>query len=158
MILVSTCLLGLDTRYDGKSNANELLMEYCCYGKFIPVCPEQLGGLETPRACSEITGGSGENVLSGKVKVMSDNGKDVTEGYIKGAQEVVKLLTLFPVTAAILKQRSPSCGSIRIYDGTFSGRIIEGQGVTAALLRKHNIPVYSEEEVTKDLLEKLLEE
>lgn len=156
MILVSSCLLGLDTKYNGNSNANELLIEYCCYGKFIPVCPEQLGGLSTPRAASEIIGGCGEDVLKGRCRVMSDSGVDETKEYIKGAEEVIKIVKMFPVKAAILKQRSPSCGNKQIYDGTFSGRKIDGEGVTAALLRKHNIPVYSEEDITRELLEKLI--
>jgi uncharacterized protein YbbK (DUF523 family) len=148
--------MGLDTKYDGKSNANELIIEYCSFGKFIPVCPEQLGGLSTPRACSEIIGGSGEDVLAGRVRISSDKGVDETKEYIKGAREVIKIAHLFNVNAAILKQRSPSCGCRQIYDGTFSGRKIDGQGVTAALLKEYNIPVYSEEEITRELLDKLL--
>ena len=156
LILVSTCLLGLDTKYNGNSNENNIIMEYARFGKFIPVCPEQLGGLETPRASAEIIGGSGEDVLHGKCKVMTDRGIDETNQYIKGAREVVKLLKLFPVTAAILKQRSPSCGNSKIYDGTFTGNVIDGQGVTAALLKQYDIPVFSEEDVTSELLERLI--
>jgi uncharacterized protein YbbK (DUF523 family) len=156
LILVSSCLLGLDTKYSGSSNTNELIKEYCRHGKFIPVCPEQLGGLSTPRAASEIINGSGDEVLYGTCRVITSQGIDETREYIKGAEEVIKLLDLFSISAAILKQRSPSCASKQVYDGTFSGKVRNGQGVTAALLGKYNIPVYSEEEVTRELLEKLI--
>jgi uncharacterized protein YbbK (DUF523 family) len=89
---------------------------------------------------------------------MSDKGIDVTQGFIKGAQEVVKLLKLFPVTAAILKERSPSCGSSEIYDGKFNGTTMDGQGVTTALLREYGIPIFSEENMTRELLERLIKE
>lgn len=158
MILVSSCLLGLDTKYDGNANENELLIKYSDCGKFIPFCPEMLGGLPTPRPASEIMEGSGEDVFDGSARVMSKEGKDETENYIKGAMETVKLLKLFQITCAIMKQRSPSCGSKMIYDGTFSGKRRSGKGVTAAVLEKHNIPVYSEEEITEEILKKLLQE
>jgi Uncharacterized conserved protein len=156
MILVSSCLLGLNTKYSGKSNDSSLLIEYCSCGKFVPVCPEQLGGLPTPRAASEIIGGSGEDVLSGRCRIMSDSGDDETDEYIRGAEETLKMAKLFNVTSAILKQRSPSCGNKQIYDGTFSGNRIDGQGVVAALLSRNGIPVFSEEELTRELLEKLI--
>lgn len=158
MILVSSCLIGLDTKYDGNSNANELLIKYSTCGKFIPFCPEILGGLPTPRPASEIIKGSGEDVLEGSARVMSKGGKDETENYIKGAMETVKLLKMFPVTCAIMKQRSPSCGNSMIYDGTFSGRRRSGKGVSAAILERYNIPVYSEEEITEEILKKILQE
>ncbi|MFZ5641618.1 MAG: DUF523 domain-containing protein [Bacillota bacterium] len=156
MILVSCCLLDLHAKYDGGTNANTLLMDYTRLGKYIPVCPEQLGGLPTPRSPVEITGGSGEDVIWGNKKACGEDGRDVTAEFIKGAGEILKIARAFPVTAAILKERSPSCGSSLIYDGTFQHITKPGQGVTTALLRKHNIPVYSEEEITKELLEKLL--
>jgi uncharacterized protein YbbK (DUF523 family) len=131
-------------------------MEYTHLGKYIPVCPEQLGGLPTPRSPVEIVNGSGEDVLSGGKRAHGKDGRDVTAEFIKGAEEVLKIARTFPVTAAILKERSPSCGSSLIYDGTFQHVAKPGQGVTAALLKKFNIPVYSEQEITKELLEKLL--
>lgn len=158
MILVSSCLLGLDTKYDGNSNANELLKKYSNRGKFIPFCPEMLGGLPTPRPSSEIIEGSGEDVLCGSAKVMSKEGKDETENYIRGAMETAKLIELFPVTCAIMKQRSPSCGKDMIYDGTFSGSKRIGKGVAAAMLQRYNIPIYTEEEITEEMLEKILQE
>lgn len=156
MILISSCLLGLNTKYNGKSNPNKLLIDYARLGKFIPVCPEQLGGLKTPRGASEIIAGSGEDVLNHCAKVMTQDGINETAEYIKGAEEVIKMLSIFPITAAILKQRSPSCGMGQIYDGTFSGTKIKGEGVTAALLRRHNIPVFTEEDIGVELIEKLL--
>ncbi len=156
MILVSSCLLDIFSKYDGNSNACALLMEYSHLGKYIPVCPEQLGGLPTPRPPVEIIGGSGEDVLFNGNKALNEHGQDVTQQFIKGAGEVSKIARTFPVTAAILKERSPSCGSAIIYDGTFAHIIKPGQGVTAALLRKHKIPIYSETQLTRELLEKLL--
>jgi len=156
MILVSSCLLGLKTRYDGKANDNSIIMNYSHLGKYIPVCPEQLGGLSTPREPAEITEGSGEDVLDGKSNVVTNTGEDGTEYFIRGAEEVLNLAKTFPVKAAILKDRSPSCGVNRIYNGDFSSTIQNGQGVTAAILRKHGIPIYSEEDVTEDILKELL--
>jgi uncharacterized protein YbbK (DUF523 family) len=156
MILVSSCLLGLNTRYDGISNDNPLLIRYCRCGKFIPICPEQLGGLPTPRKPAEITGGDGNQVLSGSAKIFSTSKEDVTLNFIKGSEEVLKILKIIPVTAAILKERSPSCGANYIYDGSFNSIKIKGAGVTAALLKTLNIPVYSEEEIDEKLLKKLV--
>ena len=103
----------------------------------IPICPEQLGGLSTPREPSEQRGN----------KVITKSGKDVTENFVKGAKEVLKLARLFGIKEAILKQRSPSCGYGQIYDGTFSGTVIKGDGVTTALLKINGIKVISEEDL-----------
>lgn len=103
----------------------------------IPVCPEQLGGLSTPRENSEIKG----------KRVITASGKDKTENMKKGAEETLKIAKLFNIKQAILKQKSPSCGCGKIYDGTFSGKIIKGDGVTAALLKKNKIKVISEEDI-----------
>ena len=156
MILVSACLLDIFSKYNGETNANDLLLKVCRYGRFIPVCPEQLGGLTTPRQPVELTGVSGAAVLHGEGKAVTQDGCDCTPQFIKGANEVLKLARLFPVSAAILKERSPSCGSCFIYDGSFSHTVTPGEGVTAALLRQHGIPVYSEQTVTPELLEQLL--
>ncbi|HBW38648.1 DUF523 domain-containing protein [Desulfosporosinus sp. BICA1-9] len=157
MIIVSACLLGLNTKYDGKAHTHAMLQKYSTKGKFIPVCPEQLGGLPTPRVPVEIIGGTGQGVLSGDCVAQGEQGEVVTSEFILGAKEVLKIVELVPVTAAILKERSPSCGVNCIYDGSFSHRIISGQGVTAALLKEHNIPIYSEEELTEERLVELLE-
>lgn len=111
-------------------------------GEAVFVCPEQLGGLSTPRPPARIHGGTGADVIDGKAKVLTNKGVDVTEQFLKGAHEALKMAQLVNAREAILKERSPSCGSDHIYgdDG-----MIDGQGVTAALLERHGIKVYSEE-------------
>lgn len=156
MILVSSCLMGLDTRYDGKANTSELLVRYSGEGKFIPICPEQFGGLSTPREPSEIVQGSGLDVLQGDCRVINKNNMDVTLNFVAGAQQVLRIIRMIPVSAAILKERSPSCGVYEIYDGTFLHSIRKGQGVTSSLLRKQGIPLYNEKELTEELLLDLL--
>ncbi|KGK87831.1 hypothetical protein DP73_13790 [Desulfosporosinus sp. HMP52] len=156
MILVSACLLGLNTKYNGESNVHALIQRYSTLGRFIPVCPEQLGGLPTPREPVEIINGTGRDVLRGASLIQGESGEMVTGQFIKGANEVLKITELFKVTAAILKERSPSCGVNYIYDGSFGHVIIPGQGVTAALLQEHNIPLYSEENLTEEKLLELL--
>lgn len=155
MILVSACLLGLNTRYDGGNNAKELLLQYEHLGKFIPICPEVIGGLPTPRQPAEIVNGDGATVLAEQAKVVDSSGKDVTKEFLAGAKDTAKLLSTNSIKAAILKERSPSCGVHQIYDGLFSKNKKAGQGVTAALLRQLNLPIYSEEELTEELLQQL---
>lgn len=147
MRLCSACLLGINCRYDGKTKANEKIIELSKKEILIPVCPEQLGGQSTPRPNAEICGGNGCDVLSGKCKVIEPNKKDVSVSFLKGAEEVLKIAKIYNINEAILKERSPSCGSKQIYDGTFSNKLINGEGVTTALLRKNGINVISEEEV-----------
>lgn len=157
MILISSCLVDLFSKYDGSSNANTLLLEYCHRGNFIPVCPEQLGGLPTPRKPVELSSASGPAVLSGEGKAITEDGCDCTQEFVRGAEQLIKIVRLWGVTAAILKERSPSCGSSYVYDGSFSHTVIPGEGVAAALLRQHGIPVYSEQRLNRKLLEELLE-
>ncbi|AZR73825.1 hypothetical protein BBF96_10765 [Anoxybacter fermentans] len=147
MILVSACLLGVECKYNGTSNYNPDLIAYLQNKKWIPICPEQLGGLTTPRIPAEIQGGDGKDVLSGRARVVTKEGKDVTEAFIKGAKEVLKIAQLANVEEAILKERSPSCGKCQIYDGSFQGKIKPGQGVTAAILREYGIRVKTEEDL-----------
>jgi len=156
MIIVSACLLGLNTKYDGTSNAHALIRKYSSWEKFIPVCPEQLGGLPTPRVPVEIINGTGQVVLAGRCAVQGEQGEVVTPQFIQGAKEVLEIVRMFKVTAAILKERSPSCGVNHIYDGSFTHREKSGQGVTAALLREHHILVYSEEDLDEEKLLELL--
>nr|VFJ58208.1 MAG: Uncharacterized conserved protein YbbK, DUF523 family [Candidatus Kentron sp. FW]VFJ65411.1 MAG: Uncharacterized conserved protein YbbK, DUF523 family [Candidatus Kentron sp. FW] len=137
MKLCSACLLGIDCRYDAGNNKNVKVMKLAEEEILIPVCPEQLGGLSTPRTPAEQRDG----------KVVTKEGRDVTENFRQGARETLKLAKLYGVREAILKQRSPSCGVGEIYDGTFSGRVIRGNGVTSALLKEHGIKVSSEEEL-----------
>ena len=132
MKLVSACLLGIKCRYDGKSKPNEKVLELSKKETLIPFCPEQAGGLPTPRVAQEIQGCSGEVVLDGKCKVMNKEGRDVTEEFIRGA---------------IMKQRSPSCGCGLTFDGTFSKNFIKGDGVAAALLKRNGIKVMTEEDL-----------
>jgi uncharacterized protein YbbK (DUF523 family) len=145
MYLVSACLVGINTRYDGGCFCHEKLLKLAEEGKAIPVCPEQLGGCPTPRDPCEIAGGDGGDVLDGRCSVVSINGADMTEKFIRGAEETLKLVKACGVKKAILKARSPSCGSGVIYDGTFSQKTAGGNGVTAELLIRNGIEVYSEE-------------
>jgi uncharacterized protein YbbK (DUF523 family) len=141
MKLCSACLLGINCRYDGKNKTNKKILKLSKQGKLIPVCPEQLGGLPTPRIPSEIQGLSGEYVLNGRCKVLNRNGEDVTEFFIKGANETLRIAKLFDIKEAIFKQKSPSCGCGKIHDGTFSDKLIDGNGVTTALLKKNGIKI-----------------
>ncbi|MGV8169602.1 MAG: DUF523 domain-containing protein [Candidatus Nanoarchaeia archaeon] len=147
MKLCSACLLGVKCRYDGKSKPNEKVIALSKKEVLIPICPEQLGGQATPRPNSEIKGGDGLSVLNGKAKVVEPDGNDVTKEFIEGAEEVLKIAKLYDIKEAILKQRSPSCGSGQNYDGTFTRTLIKGDGVTTALLKKNGIKVISEEDL-----------
>lgn len=153
-VLVSACLLGVNCRYDGKNGRNEdallLLNDY----ELIPVCPEQLGGMETPREPSECW------IEDGKVRVRNKKGEDVTDFFVRGGEEALKLAELYGCKYAVLKERSPSCGSGLIYDGTFSGVKIPGDGVTARLLKERGISVAGESgiscllsEISSDMME-----
>jgi len=137
MKLCSACLLGINCRYDGKIIPNNEVIRLAKKEILIPVCPEQLGGLSTPREPSEQNGG----------KVITISGVDVTCHFIKGAEQVLTLAKIYGIKEAILKQESPSCGCGRIYDGTFSNRLIQGDGVTTILLKKNKIKVITEEDL-----------
>jgi uncharacterized protein YbbK (DUF523 family) len=148
MILVSGCLCGINCKYDGGNNLNERVLRLLEEGKAIPVCPEQLGGQETPRVPHEIIEGNGAMVLEGTARVKgTEENDDVTKEFITGALETLKIAKAVGAKIAILKARSPSCGKGIIYDGTFSGRKKHGNGVTTELLLKNNIKVYTEEEL-----------
>ena len=135
-ILVSACLLGVRCRYDGKSKPHPAVERLMERHTLIPVCGEILGGLPTPRVSAERQG----------ARVVTADGRDVTAAYRRGAEEVLRLAERDGCKAAILKERSPSCGSGRIYDGTFTGTLTDGWGVTAELLRDHGICVIGESE------------
>jgi uncharacterized protein YbbK (DUF523 family) len=145
VIIVSACLCGVNCRYDGASNYSEKIAKLVKEGKAVPVCPEQMGGLTTPRDPVEIKGGTAGEVLDGTARVMSKGGKDATAEFLKGAEETLKIAEMVGAEYAVLKARSPSCGCGQIYDGTFSGRKLPGNGVTAELLLRHGIKVYTEE-------------
>ncbi|HBE86472.1 MAG TPA: purine-nucleoside phosphorylase [Lachnoclostridium sp.] len=145
-ILVSACLLGVNCRYDGGNGRQEGLIGLIEKYNFIPVCPEQLGGLETPREPAEqlvksVTDGHNE------IRVVDRSGKDVTDSFFKGAEETLKLARLYGCKRAILMERSPSCGHGCIYDGTFSGTKVPGDGVTARLLEENGIHVSGESRI-----------
>lgn len=143
MVLVSACLMGEKCRYDGDDNLIPEIVEKL--NDVVLCCPEVMGGLSTPRVPAEITGGTAEDVIDGKAQVITKDGADVTEAFLAGAYQALALAKENKVSVAILKERSPSCGSCLIYDGTFAGKQILGAGITTALLRRHGIRVYSEE-------------
>ena len=131
MMIVSACLAGFPCRYDGKARLCDEVVELVRAGKAIPVCPEQLGGLPTPRTPCEILAG----------RVVDKSGVDRTESYHRGAQAVLALAQTYGATQALLQNRSPSCGTGWIYDGTFSKTLIAGDGITARLLQENGIQV-----------------
>ncbi|MFW5902534.1 MAG: DUF523 domain-containing protein [archaeon] len=135
--IVSACLAGIDCNYKGESSPCEKVIELVKQGKAVALCPEKLGGLPTPRPPAEQKG----------EKVLTDEGEDVTEEFEKGAEEVLKTAKLIKCKEAILKARSSSCGSKKIYDGTFTGTLIDGKGVTAKLLEENGIKIKNEEEI-----------
>jgi len=137
MKLVSACLAGIPCRYDGKSCLCAKVKDMVDGGEAIAVCPELLAGLPTPRPAAENFGD----------RVITIDGQDVAADFVKGAEEVLKIAQEHGCHEAILKSRSPSCGSGRIYDGTFSKTLVDGDGVTAALLKRHGIVIQTEEEI-----------
>lgn len=144
--LVSACLLGLCTTYDGSSRPQPHLIALAARGRAVPICPEVTGGLPIPRPAVEIIGGDGQAVLDGQARVLTCDGDDVTAAFIAGAQVALETAQRLGITTAILQPRSPSCGPQRIYDGRFCGRLVAGQGVTAALLSRHGVQVMSPDE------------
>ena len=147
MKLISACLLGVKCRWDGTDNKNDKAMELFKKEDLIPVCPEQLGGLPTPRLRQEIQGGAGKEVLEKKAKVVNENGDDVTDRFVKGAEETLKIANLYQVREFIGKSHSPSCSCTKIYDVTFSGKSINARGITAELLMRNGIKIRGEEDL-----------
>ena len=140
-ILVSACLLGHNCRYDGGSNEVELriMKDWIAEERVVPVCPEVKGRLGIPRERSEISGD----------RVITESGKDVTDAFERGARETLELALEEDVIFAIFKENSPSCAINSVYDGTFSGNKVPGQGVTAKLLMDHGIEVYNELQIVE---------
>lgn len=138
MKIVSGCLVGIDCRFDGKNRISTDLIEDFKKGELIPLCPEQLGGLPTPRPPSRIVNGNGYDVLDGRTRVVNLKGDDVTENFIKGATEVLKIKKILDVEEAVLESKSPSCGCGRIYD-EISGELVESCGVLTALLKRNGV-------------------
>lgn len=147
-ILVSRCLLGHRVRYDGgASGPFDQLQLWLDEGRVVPLCPEVAGGLPTPRAAAEIPGGQGAQVLEGEASVMTVEGEDVSAQFLSGAYQALELVQQHGIRIAILKANSPSCGNLLTYDGTFSGVKVSGEGVTAALLKRNGVQVFSELEL-----------
>lgn len=152
MILVSSCLAGLEVRYNGTHSLDNRISKLVGENKAVTICPELLGGFLTPREPAEIVGGDGEDVLDGKAKVVEKSGKDVTELYIKGAYATLEKAKKINATTVVLKENSPSCGSSMIYNGEFKGKKIVGNGVTSALLKRNGLQVISEEQFIGNFL------
>ena len=157
MILVSACLLGKKVKYDGGSNTNDLLTKYETAGRFMAICPEVVGGLKIPRSPAEIQNGTGVDVIAGRAVVKNKDGQDVTAEFMRGAEGFMELVRKYNVKIAIMKANSPSCGNSHVYDGTFSHKKIAGQGVTASLIGEAGVTVYSEEDLTEELLKELIQ-
>ncbi len=136
-IIVSACLAGLNCRYDGVAKPCDKVMTLVAEGRAVPVCPEQMGGLPTPRISAERLG----------KRVVREDGVDVTAEFVRGAEEALNLAKLIGAKKAILKAKSPSCGCGLIYDGSFTKTVVPGDGVFAALCRQNGIEVKTEEEI-----------
>jgi uncharacterized protein YbbK (DUF523 family) len=142
--LVSACLVGADCRYDGKNSRSERVLEFLADREYIALCPEELGGLPTPRAPSSFIGGTGEAVLTGKANLIDADRVERTAEFIEGAEKALDVIREYGITHAILKERSPSCGVREVY---LDGKRVEGMGVTAALLVRESVVVVSDEEI-----------
>lgn len=144
MKLISACLLGVRCNWRGDEGyRNARAVELAKFETLIPVCPEQLGGLTKPKSPQEIQGGTGEDVLNGNCRVLNKNGEDVTEEFIKGAEEALKIASMLDIKEFIAKSKSPSCGCGHIYDGTFSGSLIDGGGITCVILKRNGLKITS---------------
>ncbi|NNJ18605.1 DUF523 domain-containing protein [Pseudomonas putida CSV86] len=147
-VLVSACLLGQPVRYDGRASGHpDLLQTWQKQGRVVPLCPEVAGGLPTPRPPAEIPGGQGGAVLDGEVQVVTVLGEDVSAEFLAGARMALELVRRHGIRVAVLKAGSPSCGNRLVYEGTFSGNKVAGEGVTSALLRREGVLVFSELEL-----------
>ena len=147
MYLISACLCGVNCKYNGLNNYNEICDKLFSSGKAILVCPEQLGGLPTPRIPSEIIGESSNILNNNNGSVIDKNGNDVTPQFVKGAKETLQIAKKLNIKKAILKDGSPSCGVNYIYNGNFNGSKIKGMGITAQLLKESSIDIISELEL-----------
>lgn len=148
MVLISACLLGQRVRYDGghKKLLHRLIDELQAAGRLVPICPEMLGGLPTPRPAAEIRGeGDGASVLDDLAIITSQDGRDMTSEFLSGADAALQIAKSRNCRYAIMAEKSPSCGSRQVYSGNFDGVLQPGQGVTAALLARHGITVISSE-------------
>ncbi|MFF8592401.1 DUF523 domain-containing protein [Streptomyces sp. NPDC015220] len=140
-ILVSACLRGVPCRFDGRHKASSRTAEEVAGREAVPFCPEVAGGLTTPRRPAELVGGDGHDVLDGTARVVDDTGRDVTAEFVEGARRALAAARRTGCTEALLMPRSPSCGRGTVYDGSFTGESVPGDGVTAALLERNGIAV-----------------
>lgn len=143
VVLVSACLAGVPCRYDGRAKPDDGVVAEVEAGRAVAACAEVLGGMDTPRLPAEIVGGDGHDVLDGVAVVRTVDGEDVTAEFVRGATQVADLAAEHGVRTAVLQARSPSCGCERIYDGSHSGALTDGDGVVAALLKRRGIEVTS---------------
>ena len=148
-ILVSACLLGDPVRYDGRSKAldNSDLDALLAQDRIVSFCPEIAGGLPVPRAAAEIQAADGNAVIAGQAEVRTEDGTDVTDYFLAGAQQALALCRKHDITVAVLTESSPSCGSSQVYDGSFKRTATPGSGVTTALLRQHGITVFNQHQL-----------
>jgi uncharacterized protein YbbK (DUF523 family) len=149
-VLVSACLLGKRVRYDGRALTvtEHILKDWIRAGQVVSICPEVDAGMPIPRPAAEISGGDGYAVLAGQGRVITSTGADVTDYFRSGAERALALCNEHHINIAVLSEASPSCGSSVIYDGSFSRTKISGVGVTTALLRKNEIRVFSQHEIS----------
>jgi uncharacterized protein YbbK (DUF523 family) len=157
VVLISSCLLGVNCNYKGEASSawQEGLDVFIARAVadgwfFLPVCPEQLGGLPSPRIPAELEA-SADKVFSGNGRIVNKSGQDVTDNFIKGAREALRLAEVYQAPYAILKSKSPSCGVHQVYDGSFAGRLIAGRGLTAELFAKAGIGLVDEKEILRKL-------
>ena len=141
MILVSACLVGINCKYSGGNNYNQKIFDLVKEGKAIPICPEQLGGLNTPRKPVEL------KVINDKRYAIDNEGNDLTENFERGALEVLKLAKNLNINKAILQPRSPSCGVNKIYSGNFDNKLVDGNGILTELLKQNGIDVLTPNEI-----------
>ena len=150
-VMVSACLLGEKVRYNGADSlsSHPVLRRWLDEGRVVPFCPELAGGLGVPRPPAEIQGANGDAVLDGTARILTNTQVDVTDAFVRGAALAAEAARSRGVRIAILKEGSPSCGSSRIADGSFSGTKVPGHGVTAALLEREGVRVFSEHEIDR---------
>lgn len=148
-VLISACLLGERVRYNGSdiSTKHKILDSWHAEGRLVPICPEVAGGLTVPRPPAEILNGDGRTVLENNAKVMTRTGSDVTAAFLKGANEALAFARERKCRLAILTEKSPSCGSSLIHDGTFSAGLRQGRGVTTQLLEENGVRVFNQHQV-----------
>ena len=135
MILISACLAGINCKYSGGNNYNKKAFELVKNGEAIPICPEQLGGLTTPRSPAEV------RIVNGERKVFTKDNIDVTDAFVKGANEVLRIAKELDIKKAVLQSRSPSCGVGKTYSGNFDGILVDGNGILAQTLLDNGIDV-----------------